>query len=252
MSLANTTVLTLDKDYSSLLTREPSEHTISTKESPKAEKLKKEFSVASLMSKTVRSSMTPDMANICESYLGTKLTAKFRGLAKLAEGKSGYRPFYLSKYGKKLKGFDFNNKSPYRRVFKAKYYVKSGSRKGQVILHFPSFIPTKDMKSPEGATNFKISARMIALSDYGFDTLAKSYRQINQEYHGQYASYDSGMLPILKMPMDPITTQLSLDQKELPENTSLFLLMSVSFYSYQNGKFKHYSKESCMHLEQVF
>ena len=90
-----------------------------------------------------------------------------------------------------------------------------------MILHFPAFVPSRETKAPEGATNFKICARLIALSDFSFDNSAKAYRQLNKEYHGRYASFDSGMLPILKMPVDPITTQLSLDQKELPDNQKL-------------------------------
>lgn len=214
--------------------------------------LEKEFSVASSIARTVKESLTQDMSSICESYLSTKLTAKVRGLAKYSDGQSGFRPFYLSKFGQKLRGFDFNTASPYRKVFKAKYYVKPGSRKGQVILHFPSFVPAKDMKSPDEATNFKISARLLALSDFSFDNSENVYRLLNQEYHGRFASYESGMLPILKIPMDPVTTQLSVDQKELPDNTSLFLLMSVSFYKHEDGHFDHFCKESCMHLEQVF
>lgn len=243
MSIASTVVETLDRDYRTPINQNAPASPIV---------LQKEFSVASAIAKAIRSSLTPDMSRICESYLSTKLTAKFRGLAKYSEGRSGFRPFYLTKFGGKLSGFNFNSSSPYRKVFKAKYYVQSGSRKGQVILHFPSFIPTKETKAPSDATNFKISAKLVALSDFSFDTSEKVYRQLNNEYHGRYASFDSGMLPLLKMPMDPITTQLSLDQKEIPDNTSLFLLMSVSFYQYDKGRFKLFSKESSMHLEQVF
>lgn len=214
--------------------------------------LQKEFSVASALAKTVKASLSPDMSSICESYLATKLTAKIRGLAKYSEGKSGFRPFFLSKYGKKLKGFDFNSDAPYRKVFKAKYHVKKGSRHGQVIVHFPAFVPAKDLKAPNEANYFKICARLVALSDFSFDNTEQAYRQLNKEYHGRYASFDSGMLPLLKMPLDPLTSQLSLDQKELPDGTSLFLMMGVSFYTYEGGRFKHISKESSLHLEQVF
>lgn len=246
MSIASTAVYRYDNDFVSREKKEVGRGI------GKALSLEKEFSVASLLTKTIKSSLTPDMSNICESYASTRLTAKFRGLAKFADGKSGSRPFLLTKFGEKMKGFDFNSDSPYKKAFKAKYYVKSGSRKGQIILHFPAFIPAKDTKAPEIATNFKISARLIAISDFGFDNVEQVYRQLNKEHHGRYASFESGMLPILKMPVDPITTQLSLDQKELPDNTSLFLLMSISFYRFEQGRFKHLSKESAMHLEQVF
>lgn len=248
MSVSNPSFQPLKADYSSI-----SNSPLNSGQSvSKTLTLEKEYSVASVIAKAIKSSLTPDMSNLCESYWSTKLTAKFRGLAKYGEGKSGFRSFYLTKFGSKLRGFNFNSSAPFKKVFKAKYHVKSGSRKGQVILHFPSFIPAKDTMTPEGATNFKISARLIALSDFSFDSVEKSYRQLNTDYHGRYASFESGMLPILKMPVDPITTQLSLDQKEIPANTSLFLIMSISFYEFGSGRFKHLSKESAMHFEQVF
>lgn len=213
--------------------------------------LKKEASVASTLSRTIRASLTPEMSNLCESYLSTKLTGRLRSLAKLSEGKSGMRPFKLSKYGERLRGFDFNSEAPFKKIFKAKYHVKQGSRKGQVILHFPSFIPAQDLSAPENATNFKICGRLVALSDYNYDSADKSYHPVQDDFNGRYASFDSGMLPYLKMPTDPLTTQLSIDQRELPEGTSMFLLLSVSFYHYENGRFKHISKQSTLHVESV-
>ncbi len=213
--------------------------------------LTKEASVASTLSKTLRESLTPEMSNLCESYLSTKLTGKMRSLAKYSEGKSGMRSFKLTKYGKNLNGFNFNTEAPFKKTFLAKYHVQPGSRRGQVILHFPSFVPSKDLKSPEAATNFKICGRLVALSDYNYDASDRSFHPVRNEFNGRYASFDSGMLPLLKMPVDPITTQLSIDQKELPEGTSMFLLLSVSFYQYESGRFRHISKGSALHVESV-
>ena len=251
MSLTSTTVPRIEENFNPLVVSSRLT-SIETESDSQSSALSKEFSVASAISKTIKESLTPDMSNICESYLSTKLTAKFRGLAKYADGRSGFRSFYLSKFGKKLKGFDFNTAAPYRKVFKAKYHVKSGSRKGQVILHFPSFIPANETKAPKEATNFKISARLVAVSDFSFDKSQNIYHQLNKEYHGKYASYEGAMLPILKIPLDPTTTQLSVDQKEIPEDISVFLLMSISFYTYSQGKFNLLDKESSLYLEQVF
>lgn len=227
-----------------------SNRTTPTAKPPKSS-LTKEASVASALSKTLRESLTPEMSNLCESYLSTKLTGKLRSLAKHSDGKSGMRSFELTKYGKNLNGFNFNSEAPFKKTFLAKYHVQPGSRRGQVILHFPSFIPSKDLRAPNEATNFKICGRLVALSDYNYDASDRSFHPVRNEFNGRYASFDSGMLPLLKMPVDPITTQLSIDQKELPEGTSMFLLLSVSFYQYENGRFKHISKDSALHVESV-
>ena len=204
------------------------------------------------ISKTLLSSFSPEMIELCESYHCTKLTTQIKALAKLSEGRAGTRPIYVSKYGKNLSGFEFNNQSPYTKIFKAKYHIKQGSRRDQVIIHFPSFIPNKTFKRSEEATNFKISARLVALSDFRYDQSQEIYKPANSSVHGEFSSYETGMLPLLKMPLDPKTCQLSLNQRALPENVSLFLVMAVSFYTYDHGRFIHLRKEGGMQIKQVF
>ena len=211
----------------------------------------KEFGVASMMAKTLRQSLSTGMSEICETYVSGKLTAQFRNLAKMEEGQTGTRPLFLSKHGHLLNGFEFNSKAPYDKIFGAKYFVKPGSQRGQVILHFPAFVPEKTFKSPKGATNFKITARLIALSDYQFDQKTGGYLPVNKELHGKFGTYESSMLPLLKIPTEPMTGMISIDNKIIPEGTGLFLVMAISFYKLDNGKFEHLSKESSMQIQRV-
>ena len=212
----------------------------------------KEFGVASMMAKVLRNSLSEGLTEICETYVSGRLTAQFRNIAKYEDGPTGTRPMYVTKHGHSLSGFEFNTTAPYEDIFGAKYFLKSGSKRGQVILHFPQFIPEDTFKAPHGATNFKINARLVALSDYQFDHEEESYRAMNQEFHGKYGSYQSQMLPILKIPTEPMTAHVSVDQDEVPENTALFLLMAISFYRYENGKFVHLNKNSGMTIKQVY
>ncbi|RED95660.1 hypothetical protein [Marinoscillum furvescens] len=212
----------------------------------------KEFGVASMMSKVLRSSLSDGMSEICETYVSGRLTAQFRNLAKYEQGKTGTRPLYLSKHGHNLNGFEFNTTAPYEQIFGAKYFIKPGSRRGQVILHFPAFVPENTFQKPDGATNFKISARLIALSDYYFDQEEMCYQPLSKDFHGQFGAYKSPMLPILKIPTEPMTAMVSLDEQEVPEHIGLFLVMAVSFYQYENGKFKHLAKGSSMTIKKVY
>lgn len=211
----------------------------------------KEFGVASMMAKTLRQSLSLGMSEICETYVSGRLTAQFRNLAKMEEGKTGTRPLFLSKHGHLLSGFEFNSSAPYEQIFGAKYFVKPGSQRGQVILHFPAFIPEKIFKSPKGATNFKINARLIALSDYQYDHEEQGYKPLNKDLHGKYGVYESAMLPLLKIPTEPMTGMISINDRIIPEGTGLFLVMAVSFYHYQNGKFDHLCRESAMQIQKV-
>lgn len=230
----------------------PTARQVKTKASYKElRKNQKEFGVASMMAKTLRQSLSTGMSEICETYVSGKLTAQFRNLAKMEEGETGTRPLFLSKHGHLLNGFEFNSKVPYEKIFGAKYFVKPGSQRGQVILHFPAFIPEKTFQAPKGATNFKITARLIALSDYQFDQKANGYKPVNKELHGKYGTYESAMLPLLKIPTEPMTGMISINNRIIPEGTGLFLVMAVSFYVLERGKFHHLSKESAMQIQRV-
>ncbi len=241
------------------------DHTIiSRKGGPSAEQMKtepnyqvvrdnqKEFGVASIMAKTLRNSLSDGMSEICESYVSGRLTAQFRNLAKYEEGKTGTRPMYVSKHGHHLSGFEFNTTAPYEEIFGAKYFIKPGSEKGQVIIHFPAFIPDKTFVKPDEATNFKITARLVALSDYQYDIEEKTYRAINHELNGLFGSYESKMYPILKIPVEPMTTMVSVNYKNFPTDAALFLVMAVSFYKYEDGKFVHLTKDSSMTIKRVY
>ncbi|MEM6643144.1 MAG: hypothetical protein AAF616_09210 [Bacteroidota bacterium] len=230
----------------------PTASQVKTKPSYKElRKNQKEFGVASMMAKTLRQSLSTGMSEICETYVSGKLTAKFRNLAKLEDGETGTRPLFLSKHGHLLNGFDFNSNAPYEEIFGAKYFVKAGSQRGQVILHFPAFVPEKTFRSPKEATNFKILARLIALSDYQFDHHSQGYEPINKDLHGKYGTYESAMLPLLKIATEPMTGMVSIDNRIIPDGTGLFLIMALSFYSYHDGKFEHLSKASSMQIQRV-
>ncbi|MFT5640436.1 MAG: hypothetical protein ACI9A7_000533 [Cyclobacteriaceae bacterium] len=227
-----------------------------TKQDPnslKSRSSQKEFAMASMMAKSLRESLSPTMSEICESYVSGRLTAKFRNLTSLEDGQTGRRPMTLSKHGHLLNGFEFNSEHPYEQIFGANYFIKSGSRKGQVILHFPSFIPENTFARPDGATNFKIKARLVALSDFSFDINEDAYVAKNKDLHGKFGDFETTMLPLLKIPLEPMTAMIGIDYPEgIPEETACFLVMAISFYRYEVGKFNHLSKKSGMTIKRVY
>ncbi|XOV94436.1 MAG: hypothetical protein ACFHWX_06965 [Bacteroidota bacterium] len=212
----------------------------------------KEFAVASMLSKTLRDALTGNLNEICETYVSGRLTAQFRNLVKSEEGPTGKRPFYVSKHGQLLNGFEFNTSKTYDQVFKEQYYLKAGSRCGQIILHFPAFIPDESFKCPKGATNFKVNARLVSLSDYVYDDFEETYMPLNKEIHGLFNSYETPMLPLLKIPTSPMTSQVCINHEGNDQNAAFFLIMAISFYSYENGKFVHLPNDSAMSIKKVF
>ena len=263
-ALLNTVETVVPKGYRAYKIKGVDHTIISKKGGPTAEQIKtkpsykklrsnqKEFGVASMMAKTLRDSLSEGMSEICESYVSGRLTAQFRGLAKLEDGEIGTRPMCVSKHGHHLSGFEFNSATNYDDIFGAKYFIKSGSQKGQVILHFPAFAPDQVFVKPEGATNFKIKARLIAISDYTYDQYSEDYVASNEEIHGKFGAFESKMYPLLKIPIDPVTTMLSVNNQERLDGSALFLVMAVSFYKYEQGKFSHLTKDSAMCVKRVY
>ncbi len=213
----------------------------------------KEFGVASMMAKVLRDSLTEGMSEICETYVSGRLTAQFRNLAKLEEGKTGTRPLKLSKHGGNLTGFEFNSECPFDKTFDAKYFIRQGSHRGHSILHFPEFVPKTAFIAPEEATNFKINASLVSISDFAFSEELGTYLPLEEEDHGEFGTYESQMLPILKMPIEPFTAQISAKNgKAVAENTGIFLVLAVRFFRYEDGVFHHLGKHGTMQIHQVY
>lgn len=232
----------------------PSAQDIKSKESyQELRNNQKEFGIASMMAKTMRGTMTGDLGQICETYSSGKLTAKFRGLAKNMDGPTGQRPLIPSKFGHQVEGFEFNPDFPFSNTFYPKYFVHPGQGRGHIILHFPGFIPEKSIAFPEEASHFKLTAKLVCISDYYFDDEDNSYRPCNPDQHGLTDSFESSMFPALKIPIQPITAQLSIEgPKGLPEKVGVFLLMGVKFYKYENSRFTFVKQGSSCKILKAF
>ncbi|MEQ9425001.1 MAG: hypothetical protein RJQ09_11315 [Cyclobacteriaceae bacterium] len=204
------------------------------------------------LTRDVKCSFTNGIANICESYVGNRLKAKFRTIAKHGRKEAGSHAVLFSKFGETLSGFEFNSKRPYHETFKCKYFIKQSTNRGHLIIHFPAFVPIQELKAPKEATHFKLYSQLITLSDYEFDE-DQGYRPISKKAHGKKSDFYSPMLPILKIPVQPMTSQLSVNNGlGVSDSTGLLLIMGVHFYSFKNSKYEPLPKESSLDIVKVF
>ena len=204
------------------------------------------------LTKDLRCSFTNGMSNVCESYVSNRLKAKFRNIARIGRKEEGQSAFLFSKFGHALNGFEFNSDHPYHDIFKAKYFIKQGSNRGHLILHFPAFIPNEKLNAPKEATHFKLYNQLVALSDFEFDS-ETGYRPVSKKFHGKKSEFYSQMLPILKIPVQPITSQLSVNNgMGVPDSSGLLLIMGIHFYRYHNSKFVPMPKDSALEIVKTF
>jgi hypothetical protein len=212
-----------------------------------------EFGAASALAKSLRMTLPKPMQDICESYVSGKLTGAFRQLAQEHEGTPGTRPILLSKYGHKLEGFNFHNKFQFSEVFKPKIYAKASSDRGKMLLHFSSYIPEDTILAPKGATHFRLFAHTVLLSDYFNEEGTEIHRPVHQNWQGKFHTYESIMQPLCKIPLEPMTAQLSvLEYENIPFRTGLILIAAIRFYQQKNNDFVDIEKGNSMQILKVF
>lgn len=210
------------------------------KNSPGYEKVRKfqqEFGAASILSKMVRKSLPEPLFNKCESYVSGKLTARFRLLADGEDANTGKRPLSLSKKGYLLQGFEFNSKNPFNHAFNTKFLAKTGSIRGQLILHTHSYIPQESVFPPPEADYYRIFAHLIMLSDYVYSESQQEYVPLHPDFHGQYTTLESDLCPIINISRDPTTSKLSLyEGEQVPIETGLLLIKGILFFKKDGNK----------------
>lgn len=216
-----------------------------TKEETNVKKIykKNNFGIATLISQTIFSLLDDDMRDIAASYASTKLSSLINNSIK-------GDIISLSKNQSDLEGFEFNTSSPFESGVGSKICLRNGAHKGHMIMHIPAFVPVKELKVPKEATNFKISARLISISD--FEKSADHYTINNNSQHGKVGVYDSTMLPVLRIPTQPLTAQLSIPNiGNIKNNVTTLLILSIKFYNYRDSKFNLLADDGMMKIMKV-
>lgn len=218
----------------------------------KVRKFQQEFGAASVLSKMIRKSLPESLLKKCESYVSGKLTARFRLLADGDDSNTGKRPLSLSKKGYLLQGFEFNSVNPFDLVFNTKFLAKTGSIRGQLILHTHSYVPYEAVTPPEKADYYRIFAHMIMLSDYVFDEEHEEYVPLHPDFHGQYTTLESDLCPIINISRDPTTSRLSLyDGETVPAETGLVLIKGIVFYKKEGNKLIEMEEGNALKITNV-
>ncbi|WP_109831131.1 hypothetical protein [Reichenbachiella versicolor] len=207
---------------------------------------KNSFAVATSISQAFYSNLGSDAKSSIASYS----SKKFSSLVNKSFSSS--KEFLsLKNIADKLVGFDFQQDSSYQEEVKSKFCIKKGSHAGHVILHIPAFVPQNDLNVPKGATNFKVFARLISVSD--FEKSGDDYHALNRKQHGQFADFETTMQPVLRITTQPITSQLRIENKEFsPAGMSSIFVVGVKYFSYKDKKFNNLPESTKMCVMGVY
>ena len=220
--------------------------TSSTKDLLDNESIKKNnFGVATLMSRVIMNALDQEMLKMNESYASKKLASIInRGFD------DNQVALKLRSSKKELENFEFNSEHEFEKGVSSKFFLKQGAHKGHIILHVPAFIPEKELDIPKEATNFKISARLISISD--FERSGEKVSISNKVQHGKFGVYETTMLPVLRIPTQPLTAQLSIPgSSSIHNDISAVLVLGIKFYTYRNSKFSFMSDHGMMKIITV-
>ena len=208
---------------------------------------KNKQAVATLITQTIKKSLDEEMLDLIQSYITVRLTSLIRNCF------TSDRLLSIGKKSNELVNFDFNNSSRFKETVNSKIFVKGGSHNGYAILHVPAFVPEFELDVPEEATNFKICAKLVAISDFEFTEAFDSFSPKNIEAHGAQGTFETTMLPVLKMQTQPITSQICINRCEpLGKDVHTVVVMAIKFYKYEKGKFIHLSDKGSMNIMNVF
>jgi hypothetical protein len=212
-----------------------------------------EFGVASKVSKQIRDSFPKDFRELFEPYVSAKLTAKLRKVIQKGAGETGRRPFHLSQNKKRIKGFSFSGGATFEEIFKPKFFLRDGAFKGQSIIHFPSFIPENEIDYPNGATHFRVLGHAISISDQEFASSDGQYRMITPGENGKFETLKGELRPLWKMPLEPITEQLSLksDEGEWSDSVSVLVILGIRFYKFEDLHYREMSEKAALSIYKV-
>lgn len=206
---------------------------------------KNNYGIATLMSKAIFSSLDEEMQDMAEAYCSKRLASTINKGFGASENQLSIRHA-----GESLENFEFNTQNTFSAGCCSKFCLREGSHKGHVILHVPAFIPEKELNIPKDATNFKICARLISISD--FERNGEQVSINNKAQHAKVGIYETTMLPVLRIPTQPLTAQLSIPGVAAIHNdVSAVLVMGIKFYSYKNSKFSFMPERGMMKIKTV-
>ncbi|MEO9802881.1 MAG: hypothetical protein ABJF04_06520 [Reichenbachiella sp.] len=220
----------------------------STSQSPAETKesiTKNNFGIATLISKAIFNSLDEEMRVMAESYSSKRLASMINKGFPTKES-----PLSMGDSKEELEHFEFNTENPFESGVTSKFCLREGAHKGHMILHVPAFIPEKELKIPSDATNFKICARLISISN--FERNGNQVSISNKVQHAKVGIYETTMLPVLRIPTQPLTAQLSIPGvAAVHDDVSTLLVMGIKFYSYKNSKFSFMPESGMMKIMAV-
>jgi len=207
-----------------------------------------EFSGASHATKAFRDGFANMVKLMGDSYLTSRLNGIMRRILRVGQGKRGQRKLDVVSMRDVLKGFEFNRSLPFRSIFYAPYALPSISASRDVIdWVVPDFNTDAFIKTPEGATHFKLVLAASYVSNYDYDPIMGYYEPEDDAVNGLGGTTYSSEIAIGGMVGSDTLLQVDLTSLgAIPASTAVFASIGIAFYQDINSEMYELAQNNTM------
>ncbi|MDY2586793.1 hypothetical protein [Winogradskyella aquimaris] len=197
-----------------------------------------EFGGSAKCGKAFRESFAGIARVVGDSYLTSRVTAKMRSIVPNGTGLRGQRNINLVDNLEPFIGFNFDVSTPFDSIFNAPSVgpdipdTKDGVRWNVEDFNTDTFV-----RSPEGATHFKLALAAGYVSNYEWDATLKSYEPVEEQPNAVGVVAYSDAIALGGMVGSPTGFDIDLTGfAPVPVTTALFASTAIVFYQMVNGE----------------
>ena len=180
----------------------------------------KEFGRACKTGKVIRTAFNSIIAQTADSRMVSRLVQAVMTAQRADSVSDRGERNIITGDASLLERFDFNEGSPFSAVFKPPFLADFDRATGEATVNVESFIPAKEINSPDGATHLKLFSATAAIN-FEYDTFLKANATTEEIALGL-----------------EVVPAINLVQQLLPNAEDyLIIVLGVEFYQKFNGRF---------------
>lgn len=212
-----------------------------------------EFAGAARAGKAFRQAFGNVVSLMGDTYLSGRLSALMKRINRNGSGIRGERPIDVTANSEQLSNFEFNKKAPFGAIFFPKYEAPTFNANRDVATWtIPDFDVDSFVKSPEGATHFRLVLSLGLVSNYEYKAELDEYDPVSPEENGKGITEFSADIPV-KGSVGAVTT-LTADLgygAAVPATVLALAAIGIVFYQEVDGKMYELAQDNAMQIGAV-
>jgi len=212
-----------------------------------------EFAGANKGGKTFRDSFASIVRLVSDSNLSSRVAGIMRRMMNTGVGLRGQRTLNLVDNTEPFIGFNFNINKPFDSQFNAPSAgPEINANRDTVTWTLPDFNADTYVRSPEGATHFKVALAAGYVSNYEWEPTLKTYEPVEDTPNGVGSVMYSDKIAVSGMVGNPTVLTVDLTAyAPIPVTTALYTATAIVFYQEVNGELYELAQGHCMKIASI-